>query len=633
MRKKLSLILAVMIIACLAFPLNSFALTDGLHVSSNCDGLGGFYPLTWDENQKEFHDYVSSINSDNVKVRFYFNAENQDKKFTLYSVDKDTINLSPVTVGEGVVSDPYTFKRGMNEFILTTFYNVDEDTKTYPIKLYKVRDRDNYKTPLITVTNGETVLYSGSIQHGIPDGSLRNGIIVDNSITSASIQIYANDLGLDSWVKHKVEFNNDNVISSGLTSGAIITQENIELTDGDNDFRYVSEYNVWGIAIARNDSTFTIIRKTADTGNPNPPDGGTGGGGGGSTTTPPVDTTIDPITNAVVVSVSETQLASLFAMLEDRPDEIKLAIIRIPTVAGLDKYGIQLPVTAFTASNSTGIRLETDIGSLTLMDTMLQNTINAQNVKFNMEYVDKTALDEGIQNTIGNHPIISLNMELDGETTEWNNPDSPVIVSVPYTPTPEELANPELITVYYIDGLGNLNAIPNATYDSTNECMVFTTTHFSDYAVAYSNKTFADITDGNIKNAVEVLAAKGIVNGKTETEFKPNDTVTRAEFITMLARAFEFNKAFENIFTDMDSSKYYFKPVGMAKEMGVINGVGNNRFDPNGTLNKGQIEIIINNFRKIGKLNIDDVTLMSLLSKVDKANRGECAVLIYDLIR
>jgi len=364
--------------------------------------------------------------------------------------------------------------------------------------------------------------------------------------------------------------------------------------------------------------------------------GGSGGGGSSSEPTTPVDTTIDPNTNTIVVSVSQTQLASLFAMLQDTSNEVKLAIIKIPKVTGLNNYGIQLPYSAFTASNSSGIRLETDIGTLTLMDTMLQDvvqTTDLQNVKFNMGYVDKSTLDQTVQNTIGNHPIIRLNMELDGTTTEWNNPNSPVIISVPYTPTAEELADPEKIVIYYIDGQDNIVTIPNGRYDSVTGQVVFTTTHFSDYAIGFGNKTFTDITDGVIRHKIEVLMAKGIVNGKTDTEFKPNDVVTRAEFVTMLSRAFEFNTTFANSFTDVDSDKYYYKPVGMAKEMGIINGVNATEFNPNGVLNKEQVEIIVNNLIKTKRLTVDNTALTALLSGVDKGTREQVSVLIYNLIK
>ena len=525
-----------------------------------------------------------------------------------------------------------SLNEGRNDYVIKVIRGNVE--KYYGFNIYRKHTDDYYDFKSISVSPQKMTFDRNTTSYTITLPFKESDF--NNINPNAVVPIYVDrDEYKRDWIS--VEGQNGQTIQGGNgisdDYGRVYTFPATELVEGDNIILVRMYISIYGKTIF--DKTYTInfhVEFVSENDN----SGGSGGGGGGSSTTTDtttVDTTVSG--NTVVVSVSETQLASLFKMLSDSTDNVKLAIINIPKVSGLDKYGIQLPISAFTAANDSGIRLETDIGTLTLMDTMLQNVVNAneaKNVKFNMEYVDKSALSQETQDTIGNHPIISLNMQLDGTTSEWNNPDSPVIVSVPYTPTAEELANPELITVYYIDGQGNLNAIPNATYDATNGCMVFTTTHFSDYAIAYNPKTFSDIFDANVKHAVEVLSAKGIVNGKTTDAFAPKDTVTRAEFITMLSRAFEFNKSFTNSFTDVDSSKYYYKAVGMAKEMNLINGVGNNKFSPNNTLTREQIEIIVDNLIKAKKLTIDATTKTALMSGVDKATRDEVAVLIYNLM-
>jgi hypothetical protein len=84
-------------------------------------------------------------------------------------------------------------------------------------------------------------------------------------------------------------------------------------------------------------------------------------------------------------------------------------------------------------------------------------------------------------------------LTLNGTQTDWNNPDSPVTVSIPYTPTEEELENPEGIVIWYIDGSGNVVSVPNGRYDPETGTVTFTTTHFSRYAVAYKRVVFADV--------------------------------------------------------------------------------------------------------------------------------------------
>lgn len=57
----------------------------------------------------------------------------------------------------------------------------------------------------------------------------------------------------------------------------------------------------------------------------------------------------------------------------------------------------------------------------------------------NIGSADKSKLPEDIREAIGDRPVLSLTLTLDGEQVEWNNPGAPVTVSIPYTPTAEEL--------------------------------------------------------------------------------------------------------------------------------------------------------------------------------------------------
>ena len=75
---------------------------------------------------------------------------------------------------------------------------------------------------------------------------------------------------------------------------------------------------------------------------------------------------------------------------------------------------------------------------------------------------NKSGLPANVRKAIGERPIIQLTLSLDGTQAEWNNPNAPVKVTMPYTPTAEELENPECIIVRYIDAL--FSSSPTADY-------------------------------------------------------------------------------------------------------------------------------------------------------------------------
>lgn len=50
---------------------------------------------------------------------------------------------------------------------------------------------------------------------------------------------------------------------------------------------------------------------------------------------------------------------------------------------------------------------------------------------------------------------------------------------------------------------------------------------------------FSDIEENSAKEAIELVAQNGIILGYGDKTFRPNDTITRAEAVTMLNRMFE----------------------------------------------------------------------------------------------
>lgn len=110
----------------------------------------------------------------------------------------------------------------------------------------------------------------------------------------------------------------------------------------------------------------------------------------------------------------------------------------------------------------------------------------------NIGKVTSSGLPDSARAAVGSRPVVSLSLYIDGKQTDWNNPEAPVTVSIPYTPAEGEDEN--AIVLYYIDGNGNLICVTDGRYDPETGSVTFSTTHFSDYAVGYNPVFFADVT-------------------------------------------------------------------------------------------------------------------------------------------
>lgn len=95
--------------------------------------------------------------------------------------------------------------------------------------------------------------------------------------------------------------------------------------------------------------------------------------------------------------------------------------------------------------------------------------------------------------------------------------------------------------------------------------------------------------------AIRTLYAKQIVKGVNDNEFRPAQLITRAEFVTILARAYELKipDNYTSRFNDVSSSAWYADEVAAAVSSGIIRGVGNDRFAPNALITREEMAVML----------------------------------------
>ncbi|WP_422657727.1 S-layer homology domain-containing protein [Paenibacillus sp. EC2-1] len=160
------------------------------------------------------------------------------------------------------------------------------------------------------------------------------------------------------------------------------------------------------------------------------------------------------------------------------------------------------------------------------------------------------------------------------------------------------LSNPNEVTVMTYDpATGELRFVP-AVFTVKDGKTVATIQHNKNglYVIVEGKKTFADLQGHWAQQAVEALASKLIVKGKTEGTFDPIGRVTRAEFASLLVRSFGLsNKEVDQTFSDVAASKWYAADVSTAVKYGFVQGVGNDRFAPEALITREQMVVMMMN--------------------------------------
>lgn len=231
----------------------------------------------------------------------------------------------------------------------------------------------------------------------------------------------------------------------------------------------------------------------------------------------------------------------------------------------------------------------------------------------------------------------------------------------------EAIAKTDPNTVKYTDN--SLEAVKDYYY----RVRAFNGLSYTNYTNTSTARTHAGITFNDLnsvpwaKKAIEYLSGRDIIKGKSVNPnlFAPNDKITRAEFINLVVISLQFNKTPIGIFEDVKPEHWFYKNVIVAKNLGIISGMGNNLFYPNEPIKREDMAVILTRALKISgnplpdhdlsilnkysdKNDISDYALLSMailngekilngksntiIAPKDYATRAEAAVLLYNIL-
>lgn len=102
--------------------------------------------------------------------------------------------------------------------------------------------------------------------------------------------------------------------------------------------------------------------------------------------------------------------------------------------------------------------------------------------------------------------------------------------------------------------------------------------------------------------AIDYLYEQGILTGDGAGYYNPQASISRADFVLMLTRAFDLDSESEDNFADVGEDDYYYKAVGAAKKLGITKGA-NGKFNPRSALSRQDAMVLI--FRALEAADID----------------------------
>lgn len=99
---------------------------------------------------------------------------------------------------------------------------------------------------------------------------------------------------------------------------------------------------------------------------------------------------------------------------------------------------------------------------------------------------------------------------------------------------------------------------------------------------------------------VQDALERNLFNGTSETTFSPKGTMTRGMMVTTLANMANIDKSQYpgTNFSDVAPGAWYAAPVNWAVNHGIVQGLGDGRFNPNGKVTREQVAVMLRNYAR-----------------------------------
>ena len=108
--------------------------------------------------------------------------------------------------------------------------------------------------------------------------------------------------------------------------------------------------------------------------------------------------------------------------------------------------------------------------------------------------------------------------------------------------------------------------------------------------------------DASEYTAVSTLSSLGILTGYEDGSFRPENNITRADFALLLVRVFNLTSDDITNFDDVSENDYFASELAIARNTGIVNGIGDNRYAPRNTITRQDMMVMV--YRAMQSLNV-----------------------------
>lgn len=140
--------------------------------------------------------------------------------------------------------------------------------------------------------------------------------------------------------------------------------------------------------------------------------------------------------------------------------------------------------------------------------------------------------------------------------------------------------------------------------------------------------TLTDVNGHWAQSQIDALVGQGVVSGYPDGTFKPDNTITRAEFISMVNRTFAFKDTTAISFTDVKPGDWYAPAIAVAKNAGYISGYTDGSMKPTNLITRQEVAVIMAKVLKLDTSNAEAVSTFKDAASIPVWSRNAIAAMV-----
>ena len=515
-----------------------------------------------------------------------------------------------------------------------------------------VTDAENVSDAFIS--DGENAAESGNLKLTVTDTETDNTIPNAVSTFDLTLQNIVSKGGDDEyWTTDITEFTDPITISLTLDTENFTAADYTVYREHDGepeDLKATYDPETGELTFETNKfSEYTIVEKTSGGGNDSPEDPPYV-----PPVTPPIDTPTDekveiPVSgddetihvgatvSGDTVTVDEIDMGQLDGILGSDVDTGTVTI----DFSGLDSTAsvttVELPANVVKEIAEAVNDPENDAESLEIImssgvsitfdaDALSEKVSQADgaDITISIESHEDADLTDAQKDAIGSRPAFDINVTSGGE--HISDIGGKITIGAPYELKPDEKENG--LVVWYVDNEGNRERC-QGSYDPINKRMNWETDHLSLYMIDYCpSATFADLDiDAWYTDSTDFVIANGLMNGVGGDKFDPDGTTSRAMIVTILWRLEGspiVNYAMD--FEDVDAEQWYTEAIRWAASNKIVEGYGNGKFGTNDAITREQMVTTMWRYAKYKGYDVSVGENTNILSYGDAFDVAEWAI-------